>query len=1042
MKTRALLRASAIVGSLCVWSLEASAQTAPVEQESERPTEEQSGPSENSEVTVTGTRIRLPNTVSQEPIVTIGSDYLEARNLTNVADALNEIPGFRGSVTPNGTQGSFGQGVNFVNAYGLGTNRTLTLVNGRRVVTSNVASVFGNASGGTQVDLNILPAIIIDSVDRVGVGGAPIYGSDAIAGTVNIKLRNRFNGLEARATTGITERGDNQRINLSAIAGRDFADGRGNITIAGMYETVKGMVQNDRDFYRDNLGFLQNPTSAEAARFGPAGRTPGNDGRANPNIGFNNSTTDGFPGSLLVRDLSIASMAYGGLIIAPAGATSLRSLDYARQFDQFGNLVPFNSGIVFQGSTTAPPITGSAARSSSTKDGFRFSDVTQITGDQKRIAADIFANFELTEEVKLFAEGMYYHGRGDQLLRQPTFNSSLFGGVSSALNFSVDNPFLTAQARQTLTQAGYSTFRLSRANLDLADITGYSENDLYRGVLGASSEFKLGGRDYQAEIAVTYGRNDFVDYNQAINQQNFINAVNVGRNAAGEIVCTTTPTVLATPGFRPVADAACRPLNLFGQGVASREALDYVIQDVSATSWFEQFVLNANFGGSPFDIFGNPVGFNAGFEHRQEKASFTPDAFQQQGLGRSVAIAPVSGKYTLNEVFGEVLVPLISPNNNFVIYNADVFARGRYVNNTVNGNFFSWSAGGSIQPIRDIRFRGNFTRSFRAPSVVELFSPITNTFTTVTDYCSPANRNAGPVPDIRNRNCTAFLARYPTATPLAAASATVPGRSGGNPSLQNEEANSYELGVVLQPRFVPGLTFSVDYLNIKLRKPISSLTVAQIGSACFDNASFNADDPANGNAFCSLIRRDAAGQVISDPASPAVNAGYVNGVRYDFEGLQAVLEYRTRLNGLKLPGTLIIGGDVYFQGKRLNDVTGVAPARTDGTISDPQFQGQARFRYRTDSWGFSTFVNYTGQQLTSRFNRGPNPNDTREFDKYKDFITVDANIFFDVTDRFTLSLTATNLTDRISQRYYGYYIPGVVNDAFGRRFAITAAVKY
>lgn len=123
-------------------------------------------------------------------------------------------------------------------------------------------------------------------------------------------------------------------------------------------------------------------------------------------------------------------------------------------------------------------------------------------------------------------------------------------------------------------------------------------------------------------------------------------------------------------------------------------------------------------------------------------------------------------------------------------------------------------------------------------------------------------------------------------------------------------------------------------------------------------------------------------------------------------------------------------------------MTGVAPARTDGTISDPQFRGQARFRYRTDSWGFSTFVNYTGQQLTSRFNRGPNPNDTREFDKYKDFITVDANIFFDVTDRFTLSLTATNLTDRISQRYYGYYIPGVVNDAFGRRFAITAAVKY
>ncbi|MET3437094.1 Plug domain-containing protein [Sphingomonas sp. 1185] len=168
---RVLMGATAIVGSLFALSIEASAQTTPPQQESERPTEEQSGPTQNNEVTVTGTRIRLPNTVSQEPIVTVGSDYLEARNLTNVADALNEIPGFRGSVTPNGTQGSFGQGVNFANAYNLGSNRTLTLVNGRRVVTSNVASVFGNASGGTQVDLNILPTIVIDSVDRVGIGG-------------------------------------------------------------------------------------------------------------------------------------------------------------------------------------------------------------------------------------------------------------------------------------------------------------------------------------------------------------------------------------------------------------------------------------------------------------------------------------------------------------------------------------------------------------------------------------------------------------------------------------------------------------------------------------------------------------------------------------------------------------------------------------------------------------------------------------------------------------------------------------------------------
>ena len=987
----------------------------------------------DADIVVTGSRIRLPNIENLEPTVTVTSDYINNRNLTNVADALNEIPGFRGSVTPDGGQASFGQGVNFINSFGLGSNRSLTLLNGRRVVSSNVVTIFGNASAGTQVDLNIFPTILVDRIDRVSIGGAPVYGSDAIAGTVNVILKKRFTGLEIQGTSSITEEGDNFRYNISAAGGRNFAGGRGNITLAGSYEERNGLLSFDRDFLREGIGGQLNPTSALAGTLGPAGRNPSNDGRLNPNIGFNDSPTDGFPGVVQVRRAGIPSLSRNG-VIANIGA--LRPLDFNVQFDSNSNLVPFNRGTLFAGTIASP-----SARSSG-GDGFIFNDFTQITSDIRRISASAFVTFDLTDNLRLFAEGIYYNGRGDELIQQNSFNSTLFGGGSAALTFSVDNPFLSAQARNLLVANGYNTFRLSRINIDLNDATGFSENDLYRGVIGAEYDFQLFGRDFNLQVSGNYGRNDFVDFGEQIDQQNFVNAVDVTRNASGQIVCNARPTVLATPGFTPIADPSCVPLNLFGENVASQAALDYIIEPTVANSRLEQTVFNANVGGSPFAIFGNDVGFNLGYEYRKEEASFTPDPFLQAGRGRSVAIAANSGEYELNEVFGEVLVPLFTESNNFFLDRAEVFARGRYVDNTVNGGFFAWAAGGRIALIKDIQFRGNYTKSFRSPSITELFSPVTNTFTTVPDLCSPSNRNAGPAAAIRARNCAAFLAAFPNATPLNAATATVPGRSGGNENLENEEADSYTFGVIVQPRFIPGLSVAVDYLDIDISAPITSLTVAQIASACFDNESFNLSDPANGNAFCSQIRRDATGQVPADPANPAVTSGFVNGQRIFFSGIQSTLDYRTRLTGLGISGVLNVGGDLFYVRRRINDTTGIAPARSDGTLGDPEFQGQFRISYSHDDFGLAGFVNYTGEQLSSRFDRGPSPNDTREFDQFDDFVTIDASAYVDVQDKFRLSFSVTNLTNRQGQKYFGSFIPASVNDPFGRRYAVSARASF
>ena len=312
-------------------------------------------------ITVTGSRIRLPNLESIEPTTTLDNRQLRERNFTNIADALNELPGIRGSVTPQGGQG-FGQGVNFANSYGLGSNRTLTLINGRRFVSSNVATIFANAGAGTQVDLNTQPSILTDKIDQLSVGGAPIYGSDAISGVINIFQRTRFDGAEFSFTTGISEKSDNENYNFSGIVGKDFLDGRLNVTMALSRDEVAGVEYNNRDFLKRRIGGATNPSTSQNSTLRLPGVNQTNDGRLDPGIGFNDSATDGWPGSVLIRNVNIPFLTRGGLItgtnLAGAGTNPLNPAvpfgtrtTTGLQFDPRGFLVPFNQGVVFPGTS-------------------------------------------------------------------------------------------------------------------------------------------------------------------------------------------------------------------------------------------------------------------------------------------------------------------------------------------------------------------------------------------------------------------------------------------------------------------------------------------------------------------------------------------------------------------------------------------------------------------------------------------------------------------------------------------------------------------
>ena len=989
-------------------------------------------------IVVTGSRIRLPQVESRDPIIVLDSQYIEDRNLTNVADALNELPTYRGSVTPAGGQGSFGQGVNFLNNLGLGSNRTLTLVNGRRFVSSNVPSLFNNAGHGLQVDLNVIPSILVDRIDTIGVGGAPVYGSDAISGTTNVILKTRFDDIVLSGKNGITEEGDNFSWNASAAAGFNFADDRGNITVAISHDEVEGVLENARSFHREGI-----ESQANVPELGSAASAF----RVNPNIGPNTGDDDGIPSAVRYRGITIPYLDRGGVIYG--GPLSL-----TRSFDGNGNLVPFEFGESFDGLG----IRGLGG------DGFRFVDYGQITSDLRRTVVNAYFNYDLTDSITFFAEGTYFKSRADELVQQPTFNTPLFGGASGATVYTIDNPFLTDQARGVLEAAGVQQFTLSRASADLADPSGYGKNEIKRGVVGFRGEFGGLGRIFNYEISANRGEAEVVTYSQDINRQNFINAVNVTRDSSGNIVCTTDPTRAtstgfdgyAAPGGRPIADPSCVPLNLLGEGVSSQAARDYVIQDNVATAKLTQTVFGANLGSTLFNLWGaGDAGFNIGYEHREEKAEFVPGDFQQQGLGRSVAIGPVSGEYNVDEVFGELLIPLVSPSNDFFIHSASLSGAGRYVDNTVNGGFFAWTAGGRIAIVPDIEFRGNFTRSFRAPAVTELFQPLNNAFSAVVTPCRPQDINNGPNPEARKANCEAFLAKFPNANLDPAISATIPVQSGGNPNLANEESDNWTIGVIIRPSFLNRFALTVDYIDITINQPIVQLGVGDIVSACFDNAVFDTADPANGNDFCSQIRRvpsgtmgpdprdpnnpqiDTGGFVVNDPANPGVTTGFINGQKILFKGIQSTLSYTLDEGSFGIPGTFSLGGDLLYVKKRLVDETGVAPTRTDGEVGDPEFSGQFRVRYDNNTWGVSTFLNYVGEQMYDRDNRGI---EFREIDELDDYVTVNASIFFDPTEDFRITAGVTNLFNRQGQEYFDT-LTGI-NDALGRRFSVSARAKF
>jgi outer membrane receptor protein involved in Fe transport len=853
------------------------------------------------EVVVTGSRIARPEFDNLEPTTTVDSKTFDERGYLDVGQALSELPEF--GVAPgsaaNTQNGLGGIAQSFVDLYGLGSQRTLTLVNGRRFVSESSASLFNpnantnNGGNGQQVDLNVIPTKLIDHVEVVKVGGAPIYGADAIAGVVNIILKKDYQGVDVDGQVGASGQGDAWNYRARILGGQNLFDGRANITAVAEFTKADGLVGTQRPVYAADLGFLAPVTPGKYnSVLTPANSVPA-------------VTFGGVP---LVDDIELAPGA--GLTGALVGVTN--AAGQTLQFGSGGSLVPYNTGTV-----TGNPIFNSGG------DGLRLSQVSNLLSPFERSNIDTLMHFQINDRLNAFGEGYFSESHATNLISQNNYNTALFGGGGTANgNFviSINNPYLSPGDRQLIQTAlnnyaaslpfanpktcitgtepscfiyqgvtagpgqpvsypawNPSQFYLSRTSLDLEGGNSSATQIVTRGVVGLNGDFSFAQRNFNWEVSVSYGTSDNNQLTPAYVFQNVVNALNSTRNAAGQIVCAGTPV----NGPTTTASSTCAPLNIFGNGSPSLAAQQYVTHLAEVDSFNTQRDTNAFFGG---DILKVPAGewkFSAGFENRRESANFQPDSFYTQDLGQS-QIGAVEGSYVTNEAYFETLLPIFSPMQDIPVLNKlEAEGAARRVDNSIAGDATTYTYGLRWSPIEDVQFRGNKTKSIRAPSITELFLPPSTVGSFANDPCDKNYVGQGSVPATREANCAAAIPGYNPATFVSnVVNATALGTSSGNQNLESEVAFSKTFGAVLRPRWVPKLNMSVDYIDISLKSAIESLTLVDNLDACYDSPNYPNNPSCN-----AFTRNPTTGQITN------FHSGFVNAGLLEFTGIEAQLDY-------------------------------------------------------------------------------------------------------------------------------------------------------
>ena len=863
------------VAALTSWASPALAQDEPDEQ---RPAATQDG--EDPTIVVTGSRLFVTGMSTPVPVTAVQAEELEAMDPASLIASVTQLPQYYGNQTPNNSAFFTRAGTGTLNLRGLGVNRTLTLLNGRRFPAS---SAFGG------VDVNMFPEAMIKGIETTTGGASAAYGTDAVAGVTNFLLDTDFEGLEVNVQGGITTRGDNESFDAEAAWGTRIGD-RGHFLVSGAYAQAEGIHNyDDRDWYQA-WGAIQ--VSGVWTDY--------------PNVVSSNGSFD-------------------GVIESP------NALIDNLQFHPDGSYSPFQLG-----SPSTGAIGSAGARTSGGSGDDLGAEVFTLWPETERYSVFAYADYDVADGWTVF--GQFVRGQNTQF-QYNTPRGSLIGQPTAITIFN-DNAFLPAALRTLMQANNIPSFSLRRMGSieDIGQSTFDDKTVQNVGTIGVTGEIDAGDGGFldgwNVDAFYQYGDSKRTWDQYALRIDRIFASVDAVRDpATNNIVCRVTLDPEGKAAF-----PGCQPLNLFGRGNASAEAVDYVLGNdpgVQITTPlyfanlgltgdtldyttvdakrnitdFEQQLAELSFRGNVMNNWAGPIALALGGSWRKESIyQVVQDQANQQsnhdgayhpcslataatlglrGLNppdcnNTVAhqfskVSNIQGETTVWEAFGEVLFPLIE--DSALIDHASLNLAGRWADYSGAGTVWAYKAGLDVAFTDEFRVRGTYSRDVRAGNLSERFDK---------------TGGAGNVLD--TRITAADTAACLLATPAANCTNTynVTIFSGGNPNIQPEEADTFTAGAVYQPNWAPGLSASVDWYSVDIKDAISTVGTNEVARRCLQDQD---------QVFCDLVTLDPSVKTAAGgyPAIILVGNQFVNVAASQVEGIDFELGYRS--------GISIFGGD-------------------------------------------------------------------------------------------------------------------------------------
>ncbi len=839
-------------------------------------------------IVVTGSRLIRSDLSAPSPTTVIGQDAIQNSGATTIETVLYEFPQLSAGNTSSVNSGG-GSGVLTANLRGLGATRTLTLVNGRRFIPAN---------GAGAVDLATIPSALVERVEVITGGASAVYGSDAIAGAVNFILRDDIDGIETSYRFGQTDRGDGTSHTFDLTFGTPFQEGRGQLTLHGNYTERDPVMMQDREF-------SSVPLSATLGISG-SGNIPG--GRVD----------------LSAAQLAMLDVGQGPGVI-PTGADGCSSEQSAIRFGEGGQ----------------------AFRYCSPEDLYNYADGNYLLRPFERMQFVGLASYEIAPNVEAYGEFHYVNAKNafqqasDSLsIRTPgqTFfevvnyasNPALSGTVRDFFtrNSAIFDPDATGDARiaggihRRLDELGLRNFSFERAT---TGATG-----------GLRGDFDLGGNRWNWDV--------FAQYQRSRTDEVVEGMMSAARMGLG------LDTVVDGDGNAVCATQAlgCVPVDPFGLDSLSPEAAAFITPARSSREIFERTVVGGSLAGELFAVPAGMVSTAVGFEHRKDDYEYMPGATDLAQEYGTASRGITQGGFDVSEVFAEARVPVLAGLP--LIEELAIEGAVRHSEYSNFGGATTWKIGAEWVPVDWLRVRSAFNVANRAPSISELFSPVSEGFAAGTDRCAASSNPTQAERDL-------CVQQGVPASEINTFEPTILGfnqLTGGNPDLEEETSETFTIGAVIQPPMIRGLNLTVDYFRIEVDNAVATLSAQNTINTCFELLDID-------SAPCqAIVRIPQTGQIFEVRASNS-NIGSLT-----VEGVDVAADY-----GFTLPDGLSVfdgGADLTLMAnlgwllERTSQVIGASPIDCAGYFGSCTVQGQG------GSPGFKAIVGaaYASGPLTAR----------------------------------------------------------------------------